>query len=290
VFVVGVAASAFGVWKIASADGVPRVVLGKVTAIENLPKNPIVRRDDSRRDIEEKIGRWYLAFFEDTRIIIDQGLDQRVRRGDFFATVYNPERADDLPQDAIGNLQDELTALIRVGTVYSDQSVGRLHSYAYEAHLRRLPDAGNIPEEGGVLKLTSIAPVTVGLRVVAVPRDEKAALDAIEEDLAEADKATGKMRRSSYERALGKIEDFEADYPNGFFTGDVIFDHGSVLFHLGDYRGAIRTFERFRERYPFHPSAGAVQDWIDRAQQELEGRTVTASPGGTDSHRQLTRQ
>ena len=116
------------------------------------------------------------------------------------------------------------------------------------------------------------APVLKGQSVVLVPREENVARTQIEKELARAAQRRGAERRRQYREAFRDIDDFLLDYKDGFFVGDVLFDKASAQFQLGQYSDSIDTFERYRDRFPFHPSAGAAQDWIDRAQARLAKR------------------
>jgi tetratricopeptide (TPR) repeat protein len=247
-------------------DDLDTIRLGTVETIELLPPNPVWGKREPESDALRKIALWYGDFFDESRIVIDFGTNDGVRSGDYFATIYNAERAKGLHRKEIGNLQDELTSLIRVVSAYRTSSVCKLEEWAYAAHLRRLPDT--IAVRGKPIDMARFAPVTLHQRVVAVPREEKVAKDAIDQEAGDASEASGELREKLYERAIDEVDEFLLDYPTGFYRGTVLFDKATFLFELGRYDDAVEAFEEFRDRFPYHPSAGAANEWIERAEDK----------------------
>lgn len=244
------------IYQLGKGEGAPAdtVVLSHITKLENVPPKPILNAADSKRERVLKIGKWYLSFFQQVQIVVDRGTNGRIAPGDYFATIYDEDKAKDLPNSQIANLQDELTSLIRVVTVYPKLSVCRLDEFAYEKFFSHYGD--------------QLAPVLVGQAVVAVPRDEKALRDEI----------ASEEERHNYQIVVEKAERFLFTHPNAFFGGDVLFKKGVAQFELKDYDEAARTFKLYLDRYPFHPSATAAQEWEERAERAEERQGTR--PGG----------
>lgn len=249
-------------------EAAPRdaVAIAHVREIEQLPPNPVRRPDESKKETLHAIFAWFAGFGE-ARIVIDQGREDGVRRGDWFATVSHPERIENLPKSAAGNLQDDLTALVRVVSVYPEESIATLEEWAYDAHLRQI---GDIPiPRGEEIDLVARGPVVDGQALAAVPREEKRAKDQVDRWFARAREAPEDRQELMYEQAQLRAEDFLKSYPNGFFAGQVLWTKASAQFELGRYAAAARSWRRFRDEFPFHPSARAADDAIRRAETRL---------------------
>jgi hypothetical protein len=249
------------------------VLLGKVTTIEDLPPNPVPAQGDSHQQVLRKIVGWF-ADFSDARFVINRGARDGIVKGDWFATVSHPERLKDLPNGAASNLQDDLTTLIRCESVYRTESTCALESWAYDAQLRKCCSKGIAWHTGKPIEMAPYGPVTVGQTVAAVPREEKKARDQLDRWFARASAASGAKRTIFYQEALIRADDFLATYPTGFFAGDVLLIKGDAQAELGHYKAAIASWDQFEQKFPFHPSAGAVDERIRDAEKRLKSASA----------------
>jgi outer membrane protein assembly factor BamD (BamD/ComL family) len=65
------------------------------------------------------------------------------------------------------------------------------------------------------------------------------------------------------------------EHGNGYFAPGALFEKGFAQFQLQKYDESINTFEQFRKRYPFHPSARGAEEWIEKATKAVsEERNV----------------
>jgi hypothetical protein len=252
------------------------VLLGKVKAIEGLPPNPVPARGDSHQQVLRKILLWF-ADFKDARFIINRGERDGIVKGDWFATVSHPERLKDLQKRAAGNLQDELTTLIRCESVYQTESTCALEEWAYDAQLRKCCSNGIAWKIGKPIDMARNGPVTLGQAVAAVPREEKRARDQLDKWFTRASAASGEKRTILYQEALIRADDFLGTYSAGFFAGDVLLIKGDTQAQLGRYKNAIATWERFQQEFPFHPSASSVDGRIRDAEKRLKAASATNS-------------
>jgi hypothetical protein len=233
------------------------VVFGKVKEIEQLPPNPVRGPSDSKQETLEAILRWF-AEFSEARFVIDQGSDNGITKGDWFATVSDPDRAKGLHKAAAGNLQDDLTALIEVVSVYPDETVGTLEEWAYDAHLQKV---GDIPiPRGEEIDLAKRAPVVVDQAVAAVPRDEKRAMDQVDRWFQRAAKAPKERQALLYEQAHLRAADFLQSYPNGFFAGDVLWTKAVAQFELKRYRLPFAAGSDFETSFGSIPPLGRLRN------------------------------
>jgi hypothetical protein len=259
ILLIGVVGGGLCIWQLAQEREARRnttVALFEVSTLDNLPSPPT--KDDLKN--QKRLFGWYapflLSFYDKVGIVVNAGSDEGVSEGDYFATVSNRERATGLPVYKVGNLQDELTAILKVARVYPESSVSQLNSYAYGAHLSTLP-GGNLLDINPTQLRDALSPVAPGQPVASIPRNESAARDSLEDqwDRAAEDGLSGARSRFLDKEAIRSANEFLLDYPDGFFASEVMFDKGYALFRIESLKAALATFEEFLDRYPFHYSA-----------------------------------
>jgi hypothetical protein len=148
---------------------------GKVVKLQRLPTIPV--------DVDH-LGDWVVAWlkeFYNAQIIIDKGSLQGTKEGDYFFVIEEENEIKSNEGQSLGLLQ-ERGSLVEVVEVHPKFSTCKLSQFAYESHFKGLEAKvekaadkdGNIDSE----KIAGLfAPITVGQKVIAVPREEKALWD-----------------------------------------------------------------------------------------------------------------
>jgi len=264
--VLGLAATVYGLREMRkdNEDKPAKVSDARVRRIVGEPEPPSINQT-SGKESEAAVLKWLFAYFA-ARIELDTGTDDGVRSGDYLVAIPDRQKAEDLPPEDLGNLQDEATALLKVARAYPATSTTQLDSYAYEAAFRGIPDDAPPAE-----LFKRAAPVRRRQAVVAIPDGEARAHAGIASLGERAAKAKSSAeRRILNDRLIEEAEAFLVDYPTGYFAADAIFERGGAEFELGECRRAQRTFEGLVDRFPFHPSAPGAREKAEKAQRCVE--------------------
>jgi TolA-binding protein len=249
---------------------------GTVVKLERLPAVPKDAAD---------LGEWYVAWlkeFFDAQIIIDRGSLQGTKQGDYFVAVQDEKEIQSKEGRALGIMREE-GSLVRVVDAHPKFSICQLTDFTYGSHFKALEARlTKAADKDGQIDLEKhaelLAPVTVGQKVIAIPQEEKARRDEIEEaygrTLAESTK--DEERNLRYADMIVAADKFLVEHATGYFAPNALFQKGFAQFKLGQYRDSINTFELFLTRYPFHVSAPGAKDWIEKATKAMKEAQAVA--------------
>jgi hypothetical protein len=252
--------------------------VGAVVEVLRAPETPDF--DSLEEDqITEVLGLWWLslveAFFNTVQIAIDRGTAHGVSAGDYFAVLEPSEEIRDLGGDLLGSV-DSGESLIRVVTPQPRLSICQLTDWAYEGAIdRTMSQIADFADADGNIDISSNAelfwPIRRGQRVFAVPGEEKAGRDEVEELYARtlAEHVGDEEKRFLYREMVKRVDGFLLDHGTGYFASAMLFQRGYAQIKLGEHDDAIATFEMYLRRYPFGVSASGARDWIEVAEAAL---------------------
>ena len=252
--------------------------VGAVVAVLETPETPdfdSVAEDE----VDEAMGNWLISlvkeFFDTVQIAIDRGSSHGVSAGDYFAVLAPSESVRDLGGDLLGSV-DRDEALIRVVSTQQLLSVCQLTDWAYQGYFERVTsEVSELADADGKIDVAGNAqlfwPVRRGQRVYAVPREEKAGRDEVQDlyDRTLDEHVSDDEKRFLYQEMIKRVEAFLLDHGTGYFASAMLFQRGYAQIKLGQNREAIATFEMFLSRYPFSVSAPGARNWIEEAEEAL---------------------
>ncbi len=243
VFALGLAGCALSIYNLLPPSLLTDPPTGHVRAVERVaPRNDRarvrVRMDDDRID---------------------------VHNGDYMvALARNAPRR--LPV-ALGNLDSDTTALLRVSAVAPGDVKATLDSFAAE-------EAAVAAEEAAV---AGVRPVWPKQRVVLIDHNEKVARDQVRQAVEDAGFAPLALRHHYLRRVVDRADDFLWDHSSGFFAAEVLLAKGEAHHKVGEIDAAIAAYERFQDRFHAHPAAARMPQRI----AYLRGHGEHAEPPAT---------
>ena len=188
-----------------------------------------------------------------------------VHNGDYMVALARnaPTR---LPV-ALGNLDSDTTALLRVSAVAPGDVKATLDSFAAE-------EAAVAADEAAV---ATVSPVWPKQRVVLIDHNEKVARDQVRQAVEEAGFAPLALRHYYLRRVVDRADDFLWDHSSGFFAAEVLLAKGEAHHKVGEIDAAIAAYERFQDRFHAHPAAARMPQRI----AYLRGQGEHAEPPTT---------
>ncbi len=188
-----------------------------------------------------------------------------VHNGDYMVALARnaPTR---LPV-ALGNLDSDTTALLRVSAVAPGDVKATLDSFAAE-------EAAVAADEAAV---ATVSPVWPKQRVVLIDHNEKVARDQVRQAVEEAGFAPLALRHYYLRRVVDRADDFLWDHSSGFFAAEVLLAKGEAHHKVGEIDAAIAAYERFQDRFHAHPAAARMPQRI----AYLRGHGEDAEPPAT---------
>jgi len=243
---------------------------GTVIKLERLPATP-----KGGSHLEKWLLVW-IAEFHNSQIFIDKGSQQGTRQGDYFIVIESERDIKNKEGKTLGTMQEE-GSLIRVVEARPNFSICQLNEFAYKSYSKaldaRLAQATDKDDHIDLEKHPELlAPITVGQKVIAVPREEKAAWDEISAayDRTLAPDITDEETKLRYADIIDKSNEFLLEHGSGYFAPKALFQKGFAQFQLRHYQESIKTFDQFLKLYPFHVSSQGAHEWIEKAREAMK--------------------
>jgi hypothetical protein len=249
----------------------PRVM--KVTNVPELPGEEILSD-------QETLGAWIGKWFDQVRIVVNQGAENGVTAGDYFDVLAKHEPIEDNDGSVLGFV-DEGGSIVRAVEVQPRFSVCQLENFAYQSFFdvvvpARMKGHGLENDDDTIdaaLLAELYSPVVAGEVVKVIPSGEKDARDEVEElyDRSLDESLPSEEAEEIYREMVKRADRFLVRFPSGYFAGPMLYQKGYALFKAGEFQDALDTFELYRRQYPFGSTEGA---------ERLIGEAKTALRGG----------